>query len=353
MDRCAPVQGESLVPRPVLPDDLEAAVGDLQEGAPRPVGLRDEDLIAHDQRARRVDALEDLGPPGEVEVLLAAGGVERDQSSTREVEAPSSTSDGRQGRSGVAGQLVAEGVADLARALVEGHDPGAVAGDLAGVDLRCPRRTAADRHDQQIPLDDRRAARAEEVLDDTEALRRVEVPKQAAVLGGVSTQPPFDSEGVDAVAVHHGGSSGSVAVVVVVLVLGAVLGAPQLVAGARVERCQAGGVVLAIEVEEAARRDGRHAVALAGGEAPTHREPSFRPALGQPRLVGRAVSVRAPKGRPVGDDAGFGRTRQPDEQAETRRQSSEKSDSHAAELTAPEKVSHGGAVSITLGDRER
>jgi len=194
--------------------------------------------------------------------------------------------DGRNDRAGIARQLVADAVANLAGHLVESDDAAAIAHHFAAVDLGRSRRAAADRHDQQLVLDDRRGADAEEVLDHPKGLGGVYVPDQTTIADPQATKPPLDAEGVDPVAVDQWTGARSVAVLVVVLVLHRVLGSPQFFAGLAVERSQAGARVTAIEQEEATVRDRRSGVAFARGDGPD-----------QP---GSVVA-------PLGEDAGFGR----------------------------------------------
>src|SRR5262245_46338160 len=90
---------------------------------------------------------------------------------------PPRASTKHQQRAGVTGQFVGDAVADLARALVERHHAAAVALEAGEVVRVAPLGAAADLHDQQVVLDDRRAADAEEVLHDAEPVARVHLPE--------------------------------------------------------------------------------------------------------------------------------------------------------------------------------
>ena len=129
-------------------------------------------------------------------------GSKPDQSAPGEREAPAAAADRGQLRRGIAGQLVGDGVLHLAGALVEGHDARAVA--LHAVHVESPGvlrlgRAAADHHDQQVALDDRRAAHAEEVLHDAELPGRIDLPQRLAVLGAHAVEHPLGAEQIDAV----------------------------------------------------------------------------------------------------------------------------------------------------------
>src|SRR5262249_60859971 len=125
VDRRNPVTDHALVARLLLavaPDHFIAAWLHLEQGAPHAVALADEHLVADDHRVAGVDALQVLGPPGEVEIDLAAFRLEADQAAAGQDEAPAPPVDRRQDGAGVTRQLVGCLVGDLAGALGEGHD---------------------------------------------------------------------------------------------------------------------------------------------------------------------------------------------------------------------------------------
>ena len=167
-----------------------------------------------------IGAFEDLGPPGKVKVDLAVGRVEGEQTAAGQDEAPAPAVDGRQHRTGIAGQLVADAVADLAGAFVEGDDARLVALDVAEMDLIAAGRTAAHLHDEQVAFHHRRAADAEEVLHDAELRPFIDLPDDLAVLGVDAVEHAFDAVAKDQIAVDDRGTAWAVVVAVLVGVVG-------------------------------------------------------------------------------------------------------------------------------------
>src|SRR5205085_133286 len=84
-----------------------AAAGrlDLQQRRADLVTLADQDAVVDDDGVAGVGALEEAGAPGEVEVLLARGRVQRQQAAAREDEAVAPLADRPHDRRGVAGEV--------------------------------------------------------------------------------------------------------------------------------------------------------------------------------------------------------------------------------------------------------
>src|SRR5439155_1923465 len=72
----------------IAPNHVVATGLYLEHCGPDAVTLGDEHLVIDDNGAARVDALQALGPPGEVEIDLAGRRLEADQSAAGEDEAP-------------------------------------------------------------------------------------------------------------------------------------------------------------------------------------------------------------------------------------------------------------------------
>src|SRR5262249_11101334 len=138
----------------VGPDDVVAAGFHFQEGGAGAVGFGDEDLRADDDGIGGVDALVIGGAPGEVEVDLAALGLEGEQAAAAEGEAPAAAVDGGEHGAGAAGEVVADLVLHLAAGFVEGDDGRAVRLHIAEVFLVTAGRAAADHDNQEVVLDD-------------------------------------------------------------------------------------------------------------------------------------------------------------------------------------------------------
>src|SRR4051794_24644476 len=103
-----------------------------------------------------------------MKIDLAARRLEREQATARQHETITTIVDACDDRASVAGEFVAEFVDDLAGELVKCDDARAVVLEclFTQVLLRAAFRAAADLGDEQVAFDDRRAADAEEILDD-------------------------------------------------------------------------------------------------------------------------------------------------------------------------------------------
>src|SRR5262249_22598600 len=270
---------------------VPAARLQLQKRATDLVALGDEDLVADDDRVAGVDALDKFRPPPVVEVHFPGARLHRQQPAARKEQAQAALADGDDDRRGVAGEFVADLVLDLARVLVERHQGGAVAADVLDGFVAVPRRAATDLYQEQVALDERRAADAEEVLHDAELLVRVDLPGRLAVRHAHAVEHAFGAEDVDAVAVHDRRAAWPAVVVVHVAVVGGVLEGPQRLGGLGLPAAQPAAVADTVEEEEPAPADGRHRVADADVLVPE----DLRPALGpDDALLGRdAVVARA------------------------------------------------------------
>src|SRR5262245_55231202 len=113
-----------------------------------------------------------------MKVDFAGGGVEAEEAAASEEEAPAPAVYGCQHRSGVAGQLIAQLVLDLAGPFVEGDDGAAVALGSHEISGIAAFWAAADLANQQVAFDDGRAADAEEILDDIEFCLRIKLPNK-------------------------------------------------------------------------------------------------------------------------------------------------------------------------------
>src|SRR5262249_13708242 len=194
--------------------------------------------------------------------------IDRNEPAAGKHEAQPLLADRRQHGTGVASQLAGDAPLFLAGALVEGDDAGAVALDPGEVDLVAAGRAAADLHDQQIALDDGRAADAEEILHDAVILLRVHLPERLAIGSAQAVQHTFRAMKVDAVAVDDGAAAWAVAVTVAILIVGLVLEFPMKLAARAVKAAEAGLVFDAVEQIELGVLDRRGAVALAGARVP-------------------------------------------------------------------------------------
>src|SRR5581483_1328201 len=210
VDGSVPVALQLLAARAgvVLPDDLGAARRDAEQHTAAAVALGQQHPIADDNRVGRVDALQRLGPPRELERDVSCGRLEPDEPVPRPVQPEPPAADLGNGRAGIAGQFVGGAVPLLAGALVEHNDAAAVALQVAEVVRLRAGRAAADRDDQQVPFDERRPADAEEVLDDVVLRLRIDVPERLAVGRPDAVQHALGAVGVDAVAVHDRAAAG-------------------------------------------------------------------------------------------------------------------------------------------------
>ena len=196
IDRRHPVDREALFRfLRFVAQNVVAVRLDLQERAAGAVAFGDEDLVADDDRIRRVDAFDVLGAEGKMEVNLAALRFERQQTAAREDETIAPIVDRRQDRARVAREFVADLIDDLAGQLVERDDAGAVGLErlIEEIARVAAGRTAADLCDQQVAFNDGRAADAEEILDDVEILVDVDAPDELSGVGFQAMQQASDA----------------------------------------------------------------------------------------------------------------------------------------------------------------
>src|SRR5262249_24583250 len=277
--------------------------------------LGDEDAVADHDGVAGDGALQHPGPPGKVKVHLAGGRFDGQQAAAGEDEAPAPFADRGRDRRGEAGQLVADLVLDLAGVLVEGDQPGAVAFEVLEGDGVAALGAAADLHQQQVALDDRRAAAAEEVLDDADLLLGVDLPELLAVADADAVEHALGAEDVPPVAVDDGAAARPAVVAVHVAVIGVVLEEPQRLGGFGVPAAEAAAVADAVEEEEAAAADDGDGGGDAEGVLPDAGGAGGRPGGEDALLGGGAVGGGAEEAGPVlaglagaevGRVAGFG-----------------------------------------------
>ena len=267
----AEVGRQALVPPPVLPDDFVATGLDPQQRTAAAVGFGDEHRVVDDHRVGGIDALQRAGAPREVEVDGPVGRVEADEASAGEHEAPAPVVNRRDHGAGVAGELIAERIADFTGRLGERNDPRAVARNLARVDPAAAWRATAHHRDQKIALDDRRAARTEEVLHDAETLGGSDLPEHAAVGHVVGAERALDAKGEYSLAVHHRRGAWAATVAVEVLVYGGVLAPPHLGTGLGIQANQPSLAIVVIEKEQPPLGHHRAGVALPSDVLPNQR----------------------------------------------------------------------------------
>src|SRR3954470_23739172 len=201
-----------------------------------------------DDRHAGVDALQDFRPPGIVEIDLAAGRLEADETAAAKGETPAAAGNRCRLQAGIAGQLVGDLVPDFARHLVEGDNAAAVTIQPAEGDAIRTWRAASDHDQEQVPFDDRRAPDAEEILHDAKILERVDLPDLLPFVRRDTAQHPLHAIGVDPVAIDDGGAAGAVVVAVLVLVIGIVLVPPQFLAGLSIQGVEPGLVLETVEL---------------------------------------------------------------------------------------------------------
>src|SRR5262245_58040619 len=151
VDGRVPVAHQRLLAAPlvgVAPDHVAAARPNFQEGGPEFVALGDQDQVADDDRVAGVGALQEAGAPRETELDLPGGRLEPDEAAAGELEPEAPAVDRRDERAGVTGQFVARLPGDLAGALVERDQAGAVALLPQGGERGAAGRAAADVDDQ-------------------------------------------------------------------------------------------------------------------------------------------------------------------------------------------------------------
>src|SRR3954468_10061378 len=168
----------------VFPDDFVFAGRHFEEGAADAVGFADEHLVAGNDGHAGVDAFELLVAPRIMEIDLSSRGLESKKAAAAKGKAPAPIADRSELERGITGQLVADLVSDFAGELVEGDDPGAIrlnAIELPGSDLVRIGRAPTNHDDQQIAFDDRRAADAEEILNDAKILVEIFLPQRLAI----------------------------------------------------------------------------------------------------------------------------------------------------------------------------
>src|SRR5437868_2039014 len=111
-----------------------------------------------------------------MKVNFAASRLKREKAAARQDKAPAPAVNRCQHRAGVAGEVLADLVFDLAVGLVEGDDRAAGAFEIGDIRKRPQRRAfgiAADLDNQEVPLDARRAADPKEILHEMEIDARV------------------------------------------------------------------------------------------------------------------------------------------------------------------------------------
>ena len=200
-------------------------------------------MLIPNQRRARVHAFQDRRTPGKVEILFPRDGIKRQQAATQEDETPVAIGPlDDQGRC-VTGQIIRQ--LDNARLPVRlSHATTPVPLPLNSIkttwrDLLIPRRTAADHGDQQVSIDDRRAAHAKEILHNTILL--------AACQPSITTirRPPseqcniaFDTKHVNAIVVDNRRRSRARTVVVQIDVIRCVRELPNQFPGLAVQAQQ-------------------------------------------------------------------------------------------------------------------
>ena len=128
---------------------------------------------------------------------------------------------------------------------------------VAEVDRPRPLRAAADGHDEQIAIDDRHAADAEEVLLEVVLRLGIDLPEFLAVVASEAVEHPLGAVDVNAIAVDHRAGPRAGIVAVAVLVVRRVLELPEQLAGLRVAAGEASVVAEAVEVKQLAAGDDR------------------------------------------------------------------------------------------------
>src|SRR5687767_1230159 len=111
---------------------------------------------------------------------------------------------------------------------------------------------------------------------------------------------------VHAIAIDHRRAARAVVVAIQVFVVRGILELPQLFARFRVRAVHAGRIAEAIELEEPAAADGRHAVTGAEGSLPDELGPGGRPLCKNAGFGRFGVAAAAEKRRPI--DAGLPRS---------------------------------------------
>src|SRR5262249_6982541 len=212
------------------------------------------------------------------------GRVQREQPLAGEEDRVAHAVDGRGDRRRVAGVVVRRLPHLLAAVLVER--------DHAGV-------PGADVDQQQVALDERRGADAEEVGAQLVLRRQRLLPDLLAALQIDARQHALRAERVDLAAGHDRRRTRAVALAVLVLVLRGVGVLPDRLALVGVEALEHFLVADAVEEEDALADDDGGGVPFADRHGPALRRPLLRPRLEQPVLGGGAVAVRPEELRPV------------------------------------------------------
>ena len=160
-------------------------------------------------------------------------------------------------------------------------------------------RTAPDHRDQQVLVNHRRAADTEEVLHDTELLRRVAAPDPRPVDRMHTVQLPFRAVEVHSCAIHHRAAARPPQVPVQVGVMRRIAVFPKQPSrfALQTQQSRLSGGVVALEVAPAAHR--AQAVAFAQRPRPDESRAVAGPVRCQTRLGRFAVPRGAQEGRPV------------------------------------------------------
>src|SRR5262249_11868883 len=150
-------------------------------------------------------------------------------------------------------------------------------------------------------FDDRGGGDAEEVRHHAELGRRVHLPEGFGplVVEAEAVQHPLGAEDVNAVVLDDGAAARAAVVVELIDVGGGGLELPEEVAGRGVEAGEAGAVLVAVELEEAAAADRRHAVADADLLLPDQAKPLLGPGGDDALLARDAGAERAEEDGPV------------------------------------------------------
>ncbi len=227
------------------------------------------------------------------------------QTAARKDETAAAAIAGAQHRAGIAGQLIADLVADLAGELIESDHAAAVALLIQAGKLSAAGRTAADLGDQQVSLNHGRAADAEEILHHAKLGFRVNLPQQLAVLHAHAAEHAVGAVDVNAVAVDDGRAARAVVVAKVIFVVGGDFKRPEMLAGFALETAQTGPVAVPVKLKQPALADAGHAVTRAEALVPHHAEVFSLRGNKNTLLRRHAGSIRTQKPRPVA--AGFAR----------------------------------------------
>ena len=267
------------------PEHLEAGRLHSQRHRAHIVSRGEKNHVVHHNGRGCVDRLIDARPERVTIAFLARRGLDDEQSVLREEDREPLGMKTPHDRRCIARSVIARLPCDLTRALIQSDEPRA-----AG---------SASIEQDQIPLDDGRAADAKKVLLYPELRVQGALPDELAGLQLDAGHRPLRAVGIDTIPIDGGRGSRPAVVLVSIPVLRGVGVSPLRLARPGIQGLDDLVVADALKNDEPPARGNRSAIALSDAAGPEHRRSLGRPGFQQARFPGNSVLAGTEKDGPV------------------------------------------------------